>query len=455
MKYHKTLFIFRRDLRLEDNTGLIHALRVSRVVMPCFILDPRQISDQPYYGQPAVTFMITSLNDLEGQLQSKETKLFIFEGRAHDVVESLIKKEGIDAVVVNWDYTPFSKQRDEAILKVCQMHGAAFMQCHDALLDAPGTVKKDDGTPYSVYTPYARKAMTHKIPVPVKNDHKNYYTGSSMLDSRNIFDQLQNKVAQSPVNPGGREEALKILRAIKDRRNYDQERDIPSLQGTTRLSSHHKFGTVSVRETYHAVVKALGISHTLIRELYWRDFFTQIGYHFPHVLGKSFYPKYDKIVWEHNEKFFQAWCEGNTGFPIVDAGMRELNVTGFMHNRVRMITASFLIKDLHIDWRQGERYFAQHLVDYDPLVNNGNWQWAASTGCDAAPYFRIFNPWLQQKKFDPDARYIKQWVPALRQESVVNIHDIAKKGLIIDGYPPPIVWHEHEKSRALDAYGKV
>ena len=222
-------------------------------------------------------------------------------------------------------------------------------------------------------------------------------------------------------------------------KNYEQERDFPAIKGTSGLSAHHKFGTLSVREVFQRVKENLGLSHSLIRELFWRDFFTHIGFYFPRVFSGCFYQEYDAIQWENNQKKFKAWCQAETGFPLVDAGMRELLSTGFMHNRVRMVVASFLTKDLHIDWRWGEKYFAQHLVDYDPAVNNGNWQWAASTGCDAQPYFRIFNPWRQQERFDSDCKYIKKWLPELKNIPAKKIHRRTEVSESLCGYPAPIV----------------
>lgn len=252
---------------------------------------------------------------------------------------------------------------------------------------------------------------------------------------------------------GGRIEALKILKNVKVFKNYDGGRDLPAKSATSLLSAHHKFGTCSIRETYWAVRDALGPRHTLIKELYWRDFFSHIAYHFPHVFGGAFYPEYDALPWANDKERFQRWCDGLTGFPIVDAGMRELNTTGFMHNRVRMITASFLVKDLHIDWRWGERYFAQHLVDYDPCVNNGNWQWVASTGCDHQPYFRVFNPWLQQKKFDPLCLYIKKWVPELKTVDARQLHRWYEvSGDSADRYPAPVVDHAAESIKAKEIF---
>ncbi len=250
---------------------------------------------------------------------------------------------------------------------------------------------------------------------------------------------------------GGRRQALAIFDALENLKEYQNRRDYPALASTSLLSAHLKFGTVSIREAFYAVQCALGVDHPLLRQFYWRDFFTHIAYHFPEVFGHAFVRKYDALPWRNDQARFYTWAEGRTGFPIVDAGMRELNQTGYMHNRVRMITASFLVKDLHISWRWGERYFAQHLVDYDPCVNNGNWQWAASTGCDAQPYFRIFNPWLQQQKFDADCEYIYRWIPELRPFPPEVIHRWDKKFAACD-YPKPIVDHRFESEKAKEMF---
>jgi deoxyribodipyrimidine photo-lyase len=448
-KYKKTLFVFRRDLRLHDNTGLLFALESSASVLPVFIFDPRQIKDNQYFSAPAFQFMLQSLEELDQVLQGKQSALHCFSGAAQEVIAKLIETEKFDAVVVNKDYTPFSVDRDLAIAEVCRIKNVDFQAFDDALLNGPDAVSKNDGGVYTVFTPYFRKASTLPVREPRKNSLMNYAKPSSGLNARIELKQFKKADQPAWAIKGGRREALQILSNVVKYRNYNAVRDTPSLDATTHLSAHMKFGTCSPREIFCAISRTLGSNHPLLRQLYWRDFFAQVGFHHPYVLGRSFHEKYDKIVWENDQKKFQLWCEGRTGFPLVDAGMRELNVTGYMHNRVRMVTASFLVKDLHIDWRWGEKYFAQKLVDYDPLVNNGNWQWAASTGCDAQPYFRIFNPWLQQERFDPDCVYIKRWLPELGAFSAKQIHRIASEPLLRpDSYPAPVADHKKASEAA-------
>nr|WP_280954397.1 deoxyribodipyrimidine photo-lyase [Methanohalophilus levihalophilus] len=278
----------------------------------------------------------------------------------------------------------------------------------------------------------------------------NFFKGNIKGEDRGILKHILKDRNENLYSKGGRENGLEILDNPKRFENYQDERDYPALDATTGLSAHNKFGTVSIREVYHCLADEFGKNHPLITQLYWRDFFTHLAYNNPHVFGHSFRKKYDSLKWIDDKDSFRKWCEGKTGFPIVDAGMRQLNTTGYMHNRVRMIAASFLVKDLHIDWRWGERYFAQHLVDYDPCVNNGNWQWAASTGADSQPYFRIFNPWLQQTKFDKDCEYIKTWVPELADVDPKRIHRLGhdEKHRIPD-YPAPIVDHSREREQSL------
>lgn len=451
--YQLSLHIFRRDLRLQDNTALIEALRSSEQVIPCFIFDPRQIEMNDYKSLHAIQFMAASLAELQEALQKKQGKLYFFYGQAEQVVANLIKKNNIQAVFINRDYTPFSKKRDEKIRSLCSKHNIAFHCFGDALLQEPEQILKPDGKPYTVFTYAYKKSIQLPVISPRNNHHENYYTRPLDNEDLSTLKKLMQKNNPNLLVKGGRREAMALLKRIPAFTKYDDERNFPALHKTTYLSAHLKFGTLSIRECYDAILRAHGMRHTLMREIYWRDFFTHIAFYFPHVFGSAFHEKYNTIRWSSNEKLFRAWREGQTGFPIVDAGMRELNTTGYMHNRVRMITASFLTKDLHIDWRWGEQYFAQQLVDYDPAVNNGNWQWAASTGCDAQPYFRIFNPWLQQKKFDPDCLYIKQWIPELAHLPIDVIHKLhTQPQNLMTNYPMPVIDHEKESRLAKSMY---
>lgn len=448
-RYQKSLFIFRRDLRCDDNTALIRALSDSRSVIACFIFDPRQIDPHPYQSQRALSFMLESLADLQEEIARRGGRLYFFKGEARAVADDLIAEEHIQAVYVNEDYTPFSTSRDLAIKRVCQQRHVDFHSFPDALLNPPRSIVKNSGGVYTIFTPYFQKAVQFDVGAVVKNKHINL--SSKTLSVKTIPLPLPKKDEGRTIK-GGRKNALFILKNLRSFKDYLDVRDVPAQDATSHLSAHHKFGTCSIRETYEAAKTALGKNHAFIRQLYWRDFFTYVAYHYPHVFGSSFYPEYDSLKWSDNRKDFERWCNGLTGFPIVDAGMRELNETGFMHNRLRMITAFFLVKDLHIPWQWGERYFAQKLVDYDPCVNNGSWQWAASTGCDHQPYFRIFNPWLQQVKFDPDCLYIKNWVSELKTVEDSDIHRWNERhsNLSIE-YPAPMVDHavESQKSKTM------
>lgn len=441
--YSLSLHVFRRDLRLQDNSALIQALSASDAVIPCFIFDPRQIEKNDYKSDYCIQFMVRSLRELDEALREKGSHLYFFYGIAEDIIAKLITTQPIEAVFINRDYTPFSRQRDQAINRACEQQKIDFHCYADALLHEPEEALKKNHEPYTVYTPFFRNAAQLSVRKTHKNTHENYYQKPIQLeDHHQTLDRLSRKKSARLALQGGRREGIQLLKQINTLINYRQERDIPALNKTSKLSAHNKFGTISIREFHAAILHYFDHSHTLMNEIYWRDFFTHIGFHFPHVFGHAFHEKYDGIKWENNPEKFQAWCEGRTGFPIVDAGMRELNITGYMHNRVRMITASFLVKDLHIDWRWGEKYFAQKLLDYDPAVNNGNWQWAASTGCDAQPYFRIFNPWLQQQKFDPDCLYIKRHIIELSHATPRAIHQLAKHPThLIANYPAPITDH--------------
>lgn len=451
--HSRSLFIFRRDLRVDDNTGLVEALHSSQEVLSCFIFDPRLLKDGKY-SKNALQFMLESLEDLEKQLELVGGKLYLFSGLPHEVIEKMIRNEGIDAVFMNCDYTPFSVRRDEAISKVCEEYGLKFHQFHDATLQVPGSVRTQQGTMYQVFTQFFRAATKLPVEVPVHVERGTFCNSylPDALEAIPVFDCDNSELFMH----GGRSNALKILSDLDRLVDYDRLRDTPAVMGTTGLSAHNRFGTVSIRKVYHSLRDHLGSDHTLISELYWRDFFIQLAAEYPRVFGHAFRERFDNLHWDNDPVRFKAWCEGKTGFPIVDAGMRQLNTTGYMHNRVRMIVASFLVKDLHIDWRFGERYFSRKLADYDPCVNNGNWQWSASTGADATPYFRIFNPWLQQQKFDPDCEYIIKWVPELRDLSPKDIHALEKKALPkYTVYPQPMVDHKVEKNKALAMFRAV
>lgn len=457
MNCEASIFLFHRDLRLDDNTGLKRAAEQSKHVIPCFIFDDAQLTDNPYRGDPCVQFMLESIEDLWDQLKERNGRLYLFKGNTADVTERIIDETDADALFTNVDYTPFSRKRDGEIQELCMRKNVAFNQTHDALLTVPGDVLTGSGTPYTVFTPFMRKARGTTISEPeMLGDVSWYRHDIECSEHKALLDDIVDRRSARSAVRGGRTDALSRLKTLDDRKNYREERDLPARDATTHLSAHHKFGTCSIRETYHAIASTLGEDHGLITELYWRDFFSHVGYHFPHVFGGAFRKKYDALKWNESDKTFRAWCDGQTGFPIVDAGMRELNHTGYMHNRVRMVTASFLVKDLHVDWRKGERYFATKLIDYDPAVNNGNWQWAASTGCDAQPYFRIFNPWRQQKRFDPDCTYVKRWIPELddlEPKAIHAWHDRSRTSMV--DYPPPIIDHREHATRAKDMFKSI
>lgn len=447
--YKKAIFIFRRDLRLEDNTGLIFALKNAENVIPVFIFTPEQIDQNPYLSEHCLRFMQECLQDLDDQLKEKGARLYYFKGEPEKVVGELIKSQQADALIVNRDYTPYSHQRDAKLKKVCHVHDIPFQAFDDALLQPPEVTVKADGSPYSIFTPFFKNASKNPVQKPEANIYDNYFKGDMPFS---IVPPAMTKVENSLT--GGRAAGLKILKKIGELGEYEVMRDFPAEDYCSHLSAYLKFTVCSPREVYWQISKNLGNPHALIRSLYWRDFFTSIAFFYPYVFEGCFHRKFDRLKWSEDEKSFKRWCQGNTGFPIVDAGMREMNQTGFMHNRVRMIAASFLVKDLHIDWRWGERYFAQTLVDYDPAVNNGNWQWVASTGCDAQPYFRIFNPWSQQKRFDPDCVYIKKWISELKELPSKAIHTWyeGKHWSECPDYPEPMLDHTKAAKEILETY---
>jgi len=442
--YQKAVFIFRRDLRLEDNSALIAALRQAESVLTVFIADKRLLKPARRFANH---FLQQSLLGLQRQIEQRNGQLCMLAGDVLACMEELQVKENVDAVFVNRDYTPYAKERDSRLQQWCEARNIGFHAYADQLLVEPEQALKKDATPYTVFTPFFRNATQFSIAAP-RACPRQGFGKPVQLCSLPVKDAIQLTTSdESWIAPG------QILANIVAFRAYEEERNFPALNKTTHLSSHLKFGTCSVREVYHCIKQVHGSSHPLIRGLFWRDFFTHIAWHFPYVFGQPFRHLYKKIRWSESANHFDAWKQGRTGFPIVDAGMRELNTTGFMHNRVRMIVASFLIKDLHIDWRKGEHYFRDKLLDYDACVNNGNWQWVASTGCDAQPWFRIFNPWSQQKKFDPDAKYIKAWIPELRSLDVADIHSPERSALA--DYPAPITHHATALAKTKQMYGKV
>ncbi len=447
-QFKRSIMLFHRDLRLEDNTALVQAVAQSQEVMLVFIFDRMQVGTvNEYRSSNALEFMVASLEDLAGQVHEKGGKLFFFHGHTQEIIKRLVKEQQIDAVFSNRDYTPFARKRDADLQKQVEHAGATWISCDDALLCSPDKLFTGKGTPYTIYTAFLKKAWELGVQEPKK-------IGQALFFKGHITDEVQlSSIKRELIIPnsdlfqvGGTHAAHKILSTIGAFKNYTDSRNIPSLK-TTGLSAHNKFGTVSIRQVY-AACKKERVDKQLIMELYWRDFFTYIGYHNPTVFGHAFVKKYDHIAWSHNKSWFERWCEGTTGFPIVDAGMRQLNATGFMHNRIRMVVASFLTKDMLIDWRWGERYFAQKLTDYDPCVNNGNWQWSASTGADAQPYFRIFSPWLQQKRFDPECIYIKRWIPELEDLSIKPIEQWYKATQSHKGYPVPMFDHGDQSKKA-------
>lgn len=447
-KFKLSLFIFRRDLRIYDNTALNKALKESEQVFPLFVFDDNLLSGTSNYH--SIKILRDSLEDLEIQISRTGASLQYLKGKPVESISKLHKKLKFEAIFVNEDYSPYSVARDNGIRKWSEINNVKFFQKFDQLLFKPGSILNQQKKPYKVFTSFYKKALEREVQVPANLVATNF--SKQNVDDAATLSVLDQILADSEVLTnyvGGRLAGLKILKNIGDYDEYEKVRDYPSKDFTTHLSIHLKYGTVSIREVFDYTKDKLGKEHELIRQLVWRDFYYHIAYFFPDIWEESFNKKYRDIKWENNKKLFKKWKEGRTGFPIIDAGMRELNQTGFMHNRVRMLVASFLIKDLLIDWRWGEDYFASKLVDHDPVVNNGNWQWVAGTGVDSSPYFRIFNPWTQQKKFDKDARYIKRWVPELKDIEPKEIHTPdADRG----DYTSPIVDHEVRRKGALELY---
>ncbi len=419
-----TLFWFRRDLRLEDNAGLYRALKQHKNILPIFIFDTVILEQLDDPHDRRVDFIYESILKLKQQLEGFGGSLMVFYG---DPVK-IFRKLNPARVFTNHDYEPYAKERDEKVKKILEAKGCSFLSFKDQVIFEKNEVVKDNGEPYTIFTPYSRKWKAKLNPFYQKSYPTVKYLGNLKKTKALSMPSLDD--IDFKKSDGNFPERV-IKQSIIT--NYHKQRDYPAIHGATRLSVHLRFGTVSIRKLVQLANKK---NQTWLNELIWRDFYHMILWHFPRVVTQSFKPAYDQIEWRNDEKEFEAWCEGRTGYPIVDAGMRELNETGFMHNRVRMVTASFLTKHLLIDWRWGEAYFAKKLLDYDLAANNGGWQWAAGSGCDAAPYFRVFNPELQTKRFDPDHKYIQQWVPEFETTD----------------YPKPIVDHKFARERVLKVY---
>jgi deoxyribodipyrimidine photo-lyase len=421
------IFWFRRDLRLKDNVGLFHALQSGLPVLPIFIFDIDITNDLPN-DDARVGFIYDSLQKIHESLVEVNSSLLVLKGKPEIVCKELLTEYNVAAVYTNKDYEPYARKRDEAISKILKQQNIPFHAYKDQVIFEENEVLKNDGKPYTVYTPYKNKWLENFEKTPLKKVSIDIKTARFLKFDFHFpsLEKIGFNATTIKVQPF-------TLAHLKD---YDLVRNDPAKDQTSYLSPHLRFGTVSVRQMVQLAQKENAV---FLSELIWREFFMQILSHFPQVVQNSFKAKYDSIPWRNNENEFKAWCEGKTGYPMVDAGMRQLNETGYMHNRVRMITAGFLCKHLLIDWRWGEAYFAKKLLDYDLSANNGNWQWAAGTGCDAAPYFRVFNPTTQLQKFDPKLQYVQKWVKNLNEFT----------------YPTPIVNHDFARKRAIETYKKA
>lgn len=422
------IFWFRRDLRLDDNHGLFQALFQNDKVIPIFIFDEEILSKLADKNDKRVTFIYQALEKINEKLRKVESGIDLYFGKPKEIFEQIIQKYDVDLVFTNEDYEPYALKRDTEIREFLESKNIGFKSFKDQVVFSPTEVLKKDGTPFLVYSPFA-KQWEKQLPETLE-----VYNSEELIDNFHKFEpQCLTLKDIGFENAGDIFQKPNLNEDLLEQ--YEAKRNFPASEATSQVSVHLRFGTVGIRRLVNYARK---ISHTFLRELIWREFFMMLLYHFPHTVTKAFKPQYDAVEWEFDEEKFQKWCEGKTGFPLVDAGMRELNETGFMHNRVRMLVASFLIKDLHIDWRIGEAYFAEKLLDYDQAQNIGNWQWVAGSGADGSPYFRVFNPYLQQEKFDKNFTYIKKWIPEFGTSK----------------YPKEIVNHDEEKKKAIEYYKK-
>lgn len=425
-----SIFWFRRDLRLEDNTGLYYALQQETNVLPLFIFDRNILDDLEDKADARVEFIHDQISRIKQDLEEKGSTLLVKYGKPEEVYRKIFKEYDVQAIYTNRDYEPYDKKRDEEIEELAKENGTIFLSFKDQVIFEAGEILNGSGEFYKVFTPFSK--------VWLEKFDNNTIEPLSYFHWKNLY-QCKPKKLISLEEMGFKEAKIKIPSSNPDEeiiKHYDKTRNFPAQNGTSRLGIHLRFGTISIRKL---ALKASELNKTYLNELIWREFYMMILAFNPQVVDKAFKPAYDNIPWRNNEEEFEAWCAGKTGYPIVDAGMRELNESGYMHNRVRMVVASFLTKHLLIDWRWGEAYFAKKLLDFDLSANNGGWQWAAGTGTDAQPYFRVFNPESQKDKFDKDLKYIKKWIPEFGT----------------DKYPEPIVEHKFARQRALDTYKKA
>lgn len=451
------LFIFRRDLRLKDNKGLYNAIKNFKNIIPIFIFTPEQITDKnKYRSDNAIQFMVESLKELDKNLKKKNSKLHIFNGDNIEILSKICEIINIENIIFNMDYTPYAIARDKSIEDFCNKKNINCIQIEDYLLSKVGELNKSDGSPYTIFTPFKNNGLKKIVDKPSKYKIINLIKVNN-LPTSNFIKYSKNA---NIIYHGGRSNGLKKLKNLKNLGNYNDDRNTLSIN-TSHLSAYIKFGCVSIREVYWFIKKLYKTDNNLLSQLYWREFYFYIAYYFPYVMkGENYNKKYDNLKWTNDKKLFSKWCNGETGYPVVDAGMKELNTTGYMHNRARLITANFVNRLFGIDWRWGEKYYAKQLVDYDPIVNNGNWQWIASTGVDPKPYFqRLFNPWLQSKKFDTDAKYIKKWLPNLKDIPAKELHQWDKNYLKYDlkniEYYAPAVNYKIARKKSIEMYRKV
>ena len=430
MEFKKAIFWHRRDIRIADNAGLNKALIASKQVIPVFIFD-REILDKLPKDDARVSFIHSEITELKKVYQRLGSDLIVEYGDPKLLIPKLVQEQNVNAVFTNRDYEPYARSRDAYLFTKLKESNVSFIGAKDHVVFEKEEVLKADGLPYTVFTPYSRKWKTYF--------QENYVASHpSEKNTASLFKCAEYQELISLEKMGFVESQIKFPKKsveLKTINQYQEKRNFPAANGTSLISVHLRFGTISIRSLVNTSLK---LSETYLNELIWRDFYQMILFHFPHSAENSFRKQYDLIQWEKNMDNFELWCQGKTGYPMVDAGMRELNETGFMHNRVRMVVASFFTKHLLLDWRLGAAYFAEKLLDFELASNTGGWQWAAGCGCDAAPYFRIFNPIAQQHKFDKDFTYIKKWIPEL----------------FTDKYPQPIVEHKFARERALHRYKK-